>query len=243
MALARSKVQEIYDRECETYDRATKRLKELLEILLKDLSEPYGVREGVYISGEVKGFKSFYDKVRESGVADPAKCVDVVRDFARARVVVQTLDDVDRLLEMLDNQDTVVLYPNTAQDYISNPQARGYRGYHIDVGVDVSQRGRSQTIPCELQIRTTIQDAWGGFSHKDFYKGREIPPVFEEQMQEMSALLAAVDRMAASLIRNLNAPPLGAAPKPKRRASTTKAKSGGSRNQMDPRKAKARRGE
>ncbi|HEX8207710.1 MAG TPA: hypothetical protein VF587_16720 [Solirubrobacteraceae bacterium] len=205
MSLTKAAIREVYDAEIKAYTRATNRLKELLEVLVQDLSDRYGVREGVQITGEPKGFESFYKKVKERKVKKAELCCDAVRDFARARVVVQTIDDVYRLIDLLEHQETVVPYPETVQDYIENPQERGYRSYHVDVGVDIPREGKTETVRCELQIRTTIQDAWGGFSHKDFYKGKAIPAVYEEQMQEMSALLACVDRMAASLIRNLDA--------------------------------------
>jgi ppGpp synthetase/RelA/SpoT-type nucleotidyltranferase len=76
-----------------------------------------------------------------------------------------------------------------------------------------------ETILCELQIRSAIKHAWSGFSHKDLYKGSAITAVYEDQMGEMSSLLASVDRMAAKLIEHLNeespaSPVLPPAPSP-----------------------------
>jgi putative GTP pyrophosphokinase len=204
MALSEDEVRKVYESHVKTYERATNALKDLLQALLDDLGGRYEVREGVQISGKQKDFNSFFKKVQSKDVQEAGGCLDAVKDFARARVVVQTLDDVYRIRGLLDEQDSLVPYWGTEEDYIENPQERGYRSLHIHVGVDVSVNGKTQTVPCELQIRTIIQDAWGAFSHKDFYKGAQIPPVFEEQMQELAAILASVDRMGAGLIKNLS---------------------------------------
>jgi ppGpp synthetase/RelA/SpoT-type nucleotidyltranferase len=195
---------EIYEGEVGTFEDATQALKNLLEGLLNELSSAYGVREGSWVSGKAKGFDSFYEKVKEGGCTDRDSCLERVRDFGRARVVVQTLDDVYRLKKLLDDQEILVPYWGTEEDYIKKPQERGYRSYHIHVGVEIPVGMKKETILCELQIRSAIQHAWSGFSHKDFYKGGEIPPVYEDQMGEMSSLLASVDRMAAKLIEHLN---------------------------------------
>lgn len=209
MTLTKATVRKVYNAEIEKYERATEELKLRLGMLLKDLSAKYEVREGVQVSGKPKDFDSFYRKVKERRVAKEEDCLPAVKDFARARVVVQTLPDVYRVKDLLDAQKTLVPYWDSLQDYIEDPQARGYRSLHVDVGVEIPVGSEKQTVLCELQIRTIIQDAWGAFSHKDFYKGAVIPRVFEEQMVEIASLLAAVDRMASSLIANL---PTTAAP-------------------------------
>jgi ppGpp synthetase/RelA/SpoT-type nucleotidyltranferase len=194
----------VYDQEVGAFETATKQLKELLEHLLTDLSRDYGVREGSWVSGDAKGFTSFFAKARDPSVIDTESCLNRVRDFGRARVVVQTVDDVYRLVTLLENQELLVLYWDTLENYIEEPKARGYRSYHIDVGVEIPSKGKKRTVRCELQIRSAIQQAWSGFSHQDFYKGMDIPEVYEDQMVEMSNLLASVDRMAANLIKRLN---------------------------------------
>lgn len=193
----------IYDEEWKVFEDATQDLKSLLERLLDDLSSNYGVREGTWVEGKAKGFDSFYEKALRNKCSDKESCLERIRDFARARVVVQTVDDVYRLVKLLDAQEILVLRWETVEDYIKSPKPRGYRSYHIHVGVDVPVGGKKRTIDCELQIRSAIQHAWSNFSHDDFYKGGEIPPVFVEQMGEMSNLLASVDQMAANLIRRL----------------------------------------
>jgi len=210
---------EIYDAEVGVFETATEALKGLLEGLLDEVSSAYGVRDGSWVSGKAKGFDSFYEKVKDDGCIDRAGCLERVRDFGRARVVVQTVDDVYRMVELLEDQDLLAPDWGSVQDHIEKPQERGYRSYHIHVGVEIPVETRKETILCELQIRSAIQHAWSGFSHKDFYKGGAIPAVYEDQMGEMSSLLASVDRMAAKLIEHLNeespaSPVLPPAPSP-----------------------------
>jgi ppGpp synthetase/RelA/SpoT-type nucleotidyltranferase len=195
---------EIYDAEIGVFEAATQALKGLLEGLLAEVSAAYGVRDGSWVSGKAKGFESFYEKVKDGGCTDRDSCLERVRDFGRARVVVQTVDDVYRMVELLEDQEILAPDWGSVEDYIEDPQERGYRSYHIHVDVEIPVETRKETILCELQIRSAIQHAWSGFSHKDFYKGGAIPAVYEDQMGEMSSLLASVDRMAAKLIEHLN---------------------------------------
>jgi putative GTP pyrophosphokinase len=202
-AVDRDTAKVIYDEEHEVFEDATQTLRMVLEKLLDQLSDAYGVREGTWVEGEAKGFKSFYEKAERNGCTDKASCLEKIRDFARARVVVQTVDDVYRLVDLLDAQEVLVPHWETEEDYIENPRERGYRSFHIHVGVEVPVEGKKRTIDCELQIRSAIQHAWSNFSHEDFYKGGEIPEVYVDQIGEMSNLLAAVDKMAAKLIARL----------------------------------------
>lgn len=217
----RNTAKAIYDEECKIFEDATQALKGLLEKLLDDLSRSYGVREGTWVEGKAKSFKSFYEKAVKKGCTDKDSCLERIRDFARARVIVQTVDDVYRLVELIEAQEILVPRWETVEDYIKEPKERGYRSYHIQVGVDVPDAGKKRTIDCELQIRSAIQHAWSNFSHDDFYKGDEIPAVYVDQMGEMSNLLAAVDQMAAKLIKSLSGESTDQGEVP---ASTTPAK-------------------
>jgi ppGpp synthetase/RelA/SpoT-type nucleotidyltranferase len=204
LALTKAALRGGFNRRRAQYERANEQLKVILNALLDDLSLRYGMREGLVVMGEPKSFDSFYRKAKQK-----YKCQNVeeafakVRDLARARVICHTLDDCFRLVDLLSRQDVVLVDPTTIEYQIEDPSDTGYRAIHLEVLVDVPVRGKAVATPCELQIRTTLQEAWGHYTHSDFYKAEEVPPLVRSLMRELSDLLYYTDKQAALLIAEI----------------------------------------
>jgi ppGpp synthetase/RelA/SpoT-type nucleotidyltranferase len=151
----------------------------------------------------VKELDSLYRKAVADGIvsAHDALSVDTIPDLLGARIVCNNVDDVYDIVRQLKTAKFGVLHyaERTAgeKDFIAEPKADGYRGYHLDVvwtGPDNRQRR------AELQIRTLLQDAWASFMHDDLYKLRELlPPAVGERARDMSAILSAFDQIANEL--------------------------------------------
>jgi ppGpp synthetase/RelA/SpoT-type nucleotidyltranferase len=71
----------------------------------------------------------------------------------------------------------------------------------LEVIVDVSHDGILRGVPVEVQLRTVLQEAWGNYTHEDFYHGQSVPEPISILMQELSELLHWADRHAALLVR------------------------------------------
>jgi ppGpp synthetase/RelA/SpoT-type nucleotidyltranferase len=110
--------------------------------------------------------------------------------------------DAERIRQLLREQDKV-LFTNR-QEQVHAPAAdvdsTGYRAIHIHLEIDAPVRGAPVATPCELQVVTALQHAWGLFTHEDFYKGGEVSPLVAELMRELSDLLNVADRFASRLI-------------------------------------------
>jgi len=113
------------------------------------------------------------------------------------------LDDCNQLLEMLRKQDVLFVDETSIKNYIENPSPTGYRAIHVDVSIEVQSGAKRESIPVEIQIRTAIQEAWGHFTHSDFYKYAGDTPLIRDLMCEFSDLLYWSDKHADRLIKEM----------------------------------------
>lgn len=204
-------LREFYDANIDRYARATERLRAILKELLDDLSERYGMSKG-YITGEPKSFESLARKLEREKYKDltsAEECFDAVGDIGRARVVFPTLSDCESLLSLLRDQGAISVVEKSLENFIEEPSETGYRAIHVEVRVDCFIDGHPVAVPCELQIKTILQDAWGYYTHADFYKGGGVPSLVGDLMRDLSDLLHYTDRQANRLLAEvaLSSPP------------------------------------
>ena len=188
------------------YERAQFELLRVLGDVITDLGSAYKVRPVPFIDGRQKTFDSFYVKAcryeGERRVANVGDCFREIKDIARARVICQTLTDVGQVQRLLEENDAMNVVSD-AQVYEGDE--RGYRGTHLEVEVNATVGGSPVATTCEVQIQTAVQFAWSLFTHKDFYKGGEVPEYVSELMAELSDLLYVADRVAGTLIKAVEA--------------------------------------
>lgn len=205
MPLHEGDVRAKYNAEYSKYERATRRLNDLVVELVEDLGERQGIRPGVAVKGALKTFEKFFAKAQKKEargqIGSVDDCFSVIKDIARARIVCQTLDDCSRIEELLREHPTVDLDDERTERY--NPSSTGYRATHFSVFVDVVVDNKMQAVECELQVMTIIQSAWGEFTHDDFYKGADVDSLIGDLMRMLSDQLYAADQQANRLIQAL----------------------------------------
>jgi putative GTP pyrophosphokinase len=201
MGFTKEELEAAFEERKARYVRANKQIKETLEALLDDLSKRYGVREGLIVLGEPKEFSSFHRKAAEKYKCETVEVAfEQVRDLSRVRVLCPTLSDCDRLVQMLQEQSHLFVDPVKIERQIENPSSTGYRAIHLEARVDVPVGTETVGVPVEVQIRTILQEAWGFYTHGDFYKGTPVTPVIADLMREFSTLLHWADRHAVLLV-------------------------------------------
>lgn len=188
--------------------RAQETLLRVLEEALRDLGDDYNLRPLASISGEMKTFEAFVRKAlrfeADERVCNTDECFEEIRDVVRARVTCQTLSDVERVRQMIRDND--VMSVKREKDFdVKARTSTGYRALHINAFVETSLGGKSDPVACEVQVQTSLQYAWGLFTHSDFYKGDEVPPLVRDLMIQLSDLLHVADCVADQLIREVEA--------------------------------------
>lgn len=212
MGVTKSALSRGWKEKLSQYERAQVELLKVLGDVITDLSSEYKVRPVPFIDGRQKTFDSFYLKAcryeLEHRVANVSECFQEIKDIARARVICQTLTDVEQIKQLLEENDAMNV---VGEAQIHDGADRGYRGIHLEVEVNATVGGSPVATTCEVQIQTAVQFAWSLFTHKDFYKGGEVPEYVQELMAELSDLLHVADRVAGTLIKAVEqSPPSGA---------------------------------
>lgn len=164
------------------------------------------------LSGRVKSKRRTWRKVNQPRYRQRITAVDdipqVIDDLVGMRLTCTNLRDIEMVQVALENlprrsarRQPLGLDPDSERDYVEQPKQSGYRGWHVNL--DVQHDGESVT--CELQVRTLLQDSWGELTHEDTYsKAGESPPLVEVLSTRMADLLATLDDIAEDLRNELD---------------------------------------
>ena len=175
------------------------RLKLLLGEVVLAIEDKNLVRAEV-LCVRIKGLCSLQKKANRHGW-DATQALRCCGDLLGARVVCNNIEDVFRFAELLKERLPLSLdYGFDVQDFISKPKEGGYRALHINCMMDLA--GNSflpDSVPCEVQIRTRLQDAWAELSHDDIYKQSALPEDLRTRAKDLAEVLAAADRIAADI--------------------------------------------
>jgi ppGpp synthetase/RelA/SpoT-type nucleotidyltranferase len=209
MPISQRTVRRHYRQQLPRFERARKNLVGSIESVLEDLGAVNNIRPVPLVESSIKEFPAFWAKAqrleREQRVTCAEDCFTTIHDLARARIICQTVADAERIGRLMLERDNI-LFTNTDMQ-VHNPAhsdpSTGYRAIHLDLEIDAPVDGRPVATPCELQVVTALQYAWGLYTHKDFYKGERVPPLVGELMRELSDLLNVADRFAGHLIREV----------------------------------------
>ncbi len=161
-------------------------------------------------TGRVKSKRRTWRKIHRpryegqiATVDDIARSID---DLVGLRVTCINLRDVEMVQTALDALPRVAggglwLDPTSERDYVAEPKASGYRGWHVNLGLEVGETA----VVCELQVRTLLQDSWGELTHEETYsKDGALPPLVEVLSTRMADLLSILDDIAEDLRTELD---------------------------------------
>lgn len=164
-------------------------------------------------SGRVKSKRRAWRKLQRESRNSTSLAADdapgLIHDLVGLRITctnVRDIDMVQAVLETLPRSGTgrgLRLDAASERDYVSEPKESGYRGWHINLTIDLDHE--PEPVTCELQVRTLLQDSWGELTHEDTYsKDGELPPLVEVLSKRMADLFATLDDIAEDLRTELD---------------------------------------
>ncbi len=161
-------------------------------------------------SGRVKSKRRTWRKARHPRYEHQVKTLDdiagTIDDLVGLRVTCINLGDIDMIRTALDALPRspgsgLWLDPDSERDYVAEPKESGYRGWHVNLGIEVGET----PVVCELQVRTLLQDSWGELTHEETYsKDGALPPLVDVLSTRMADLLAILDDIAEDLRTELD---------------------------------------
>lgn len=176
--------------------RAEARLRSILAEIVTSIEDRKLVR--AELTGvRVKTLESIRRKAtvhRWPAATAITRCADLIG----ARVVCNNVEDVYRFVELL--KERLQLDQFEVQDQIKAPNSGGYRALHINFWLDVGDHPfQVERLPCEVQIRSRLQDAWAVLSHDDIYKQEDLPDDLRARFKDLAEMLSAADRISSDI--------------------------------------------
>lgn len=215
----RASYERLYDRHTESrYRPALQSLcTGLADLLRNRLTQAQRLRCRVE-SGRIKSRNRLLvkaGKIHEHGgrIGEPEHVFTYVHDIVGTRVTCNTKDDVNAVVaaiqSVVESTDGHKVFSrgrdDWKKDYVSGPKESGYRAVNLTLAVYVPQGGHLSLIPCEVQVRTLLQHAWGELTHEDTYKpGVSPPPLVVTLSRRLADALAVMDDIALDLRKELD---------------------------------------
>lgn len=198
------------------YGTEVESIRQLLKIRLDQLALAYTLesnlpREAVEVRSRVKPLTSFLNKLEEKKWPLFYYPTEVIKDLVGSRIICWFLDDCYGMLKYVRDSKQFTIKHRSLEDYIQKPKPTGYRSIHmlVDIPYDRVKTVRrlrtvvEDTMICEIQIRTKLQDAWAEFTHEVHYRfPGKVEADYETIVAQIANRLAAEDKSALA-IRNI----------------------------------------
>jgi putative GTP pyrophosphokinase len=169
--------------------------RRLYELILQNLEQRFrgwleadGLHAGIKV--RVKSFPSWFDKVLRKirhGVA-PERVQ--IHDVLGLRLVCPFLEDLKHIEDLIRGKFEVL--EEEKKGAVQSFKEFGYDSTHFLVALPadlVEQLALSPPLPCEIQVRTILQDAWAEVEHELIYKSKFLP--FDQPLKRKMAALNA----------------------------------------------------
>ncbi|HXU33088.1 MAG TPA: hypothetical protein VN851_21180 [Thermoanaerobaculia bacterium] len=188
-----------YDKRLPTYIRASKNIREAIELLVAGADIPV-----LTVLARVKTFESFKEKIDRKNYDAPFK---QSTDFVGVRVILYFPKDVIAAQALLAKEFDVI--ESADKSDLLKANEFGYRSHHLLLRTPKSwaktpnYRGLENII-VEVQLRTVLMHAWAEIEHKLQYKSSvQVPRDLERKLFLLSAKVEEADDQFQSLVEDV----------------------------------------
>lgn len=180
---------EVFESEQPVYAAFGRKLVELLQDALSGIhlhSIYFRVKDLERLEEKLSREGKHYGSLRE------------VTDLLGIRVVTYFADDVDRVVEMIDQEFTVDTAHSVDKRSTTEADRFGYLSVHkvvqfSDRRLALPEYRRYEGLFAEIQIRSILQHAWAEIEHDLGYLAHEMPPHLRRKFSILSGMLELVD--------------------------------------------------
>lgn len=181
-------------REHKRYEIYAETLRKILDLACQSIDPLANVQ------ARAKSVSSFAEKAARKAFkyADP---VHQITDLCGARIVVHTLDQVDRVCTFIRENFKIDESNSLDQRSVLRTREFGYRAVHFVVqvkspsilGIEVPLRTIDDR-KAEIQVQTLLQHTWADIGHDRLYKGDfKVPEPMERESGRLAAVMEDAD--------------------------------------------------
>ena len=122
-------------------------------------------------------------------------------DLLGVRVIVQLSSDKARVLQAVEQTDDLGILEVDDKELDRDYKELAYAGLHLDVHCNGMTTSLSDSLRCEVQVRTVAEHTWAEIEHEYIYKGPGLIP--KETQRQFARVLALVELMDIELDRGV----------------------------------------
>ena len=190
-------LQEHYEVNCIQYEKVLNALQQKIKV---DLNK---IELVPTIKVRIKSFGSYYKKVLSSLKQFKAQHKNlIIYDVLGLRIICPFLDDLKSVEKLIKEKYIVIKMEHKGTD--RSFKEFGYESIHIliEVPADILSRFQlAESLVCEIQICTILQDAWSEVEHELVYKANFSP--FDEPLKRKLAALNATLTLSDTLFQEI----------------------------------------
>lgn len=176
------------------YEQAVGELKVKFKSIrneLRDVSE-YSPIE--FVTGRVKKVSSILEKAKKYGITEK-EVEEKLEDIAGIRIMCQFVDDIYKVVELIEARDGKDLKIVNVKDYVSNRKESGYRSYHVIIKYPIQTAFGYRELFVEIQIRTLAMNFWATIEHSINYKYKKnVPEHIRERLKNAAEAAYLLDK-------------------------------------------------
>jgi ppGpp synthetase/RelA/SpoT-type nucleotidyltranferase len=152
-----------------------------------------------YVRHRTKSIESFCNKADRKRYFSP---LEKIKDISGVRLVYLYIGDKPKIANIVEN--TFHVLEKDDKENSNSPTHYGYEDLSYIVKLKENnynmRLSELQNLECEIQIRTTLQDAWALVSHHLCYKQESyIPNEFQEDLKELIGIFKSADDKFSNL--------------------------------------------
>lgn len=176
------------------YEQAVEELKVKFKAIRNQLREMSEYSPIEFVTGRVKKVSSILEKAKKYGIAED-EIEEKIEDIAGIRIMCQFVDDIYKVVELIEQRDGKDLKIVYVKDYIKNRKESGYRSYHIIIKYPIQTAFGHQEILAEIQIRTLAMNFWATIEHSINYKYKKnVPQHIKERLKKAAEAAYLLDK-------------------------------------------------
>lgn len=162
---------------------------------LRELNEYYITKTGHgfirFVEERMKTPESILEKLQRKGYdANFATAAEKLNDISGVRCICYSVREIYWIARQIgkDCRFTIV----KVKDYVRKPKRNGYESYHLVMDVPVE----NESVRVELQLRTSIMDAWAEMDNRISYKKDEsVTPEMARRIEKYAKIGRRLDKL------------------------------------------------
>ncbi len=180
------------------YEKRASRYRKVVKSLIDSLNSILSAEDRrLQVKGRVKTFEAFYRKLllkaQEQVIDQP---FDAIKDLVGIRITVPFLEDIQNIENSIRKFFTILEVDYKHREL--SVREFGYDSTHftIEIPKEISSRYRLQeSLSCEIQLRTILQDAWAEVEHELVYKTSidNVEDTIRRKLTALNATLSLAD--------------------------------------------------